>query len=89
MIGRTKSDAESLVLFKDHIPTCPNYGVKGHHSGTKQGSGGLLALAVLVGIAALGAAVIGLNPASIKFLSNLVKEASTKPGTPAPGGDPK
>lgn len=84
VIGRAKSDAEALAIFKDHLVGCPFGGVKG-----RKKSNVPLAVAIVVGIAALGIAVLGLNPAAYKYLESLLREPDTKPGPSEAGASPK
>lgn len=85
MIGWSKSDAEALAIFKDHLVTCRFGGVKRR----KLIGNATLATAILVGIAVLGIAVLGLNPDAAKYVLGLVREADTGPGTPQTGEAPK
>lgn len=76
MIGRAKSDAEALAIFKDHLISCPYGGVRR----AKRPSNTGLGVAIIVGIAALGVAILGLNPAAVKYLVSLTKETDSKTG---------
>lgn len=78
VIGRAKSDAEALVIFKDHLVGCPFGGVKRPKRPSNTGLG----LAIIVGVAALGVAILGLNPAAVRYIVSLTKEIDSKTGSP-------
>lgn len=85
VIGWSKSDAEALAIFKDHLLVCRFGGVKRH----KSIGSATLAMALVTGIVVLGIAILGLNPDAAKYVLGLIREADTGPGTPQTGEAPK